>query len=149
MVTRVASLAAALLYAVTASADEPERLAALRREFESKRNPREADRVRYITALVRLRESFTRADYKKMEAIDSEIIKHPMPSDVDSADLQKRLLGQWTSPRHSYLYRADGTWTMLPESEHGTQATHGLWHIKANKCFQNAILKRPEPPDKG
>lgn len=105
--------------------------------------------MHYITALVRLRETFTRADYKKMEAIDAEIIKHPMPPDVDSAALHKSVVGRWTSPRHRYLYRADSTWTMLPEFEDGYQATHGVWHIEGNKFFQNAVMQPPEPPDKG
>jgi len=30
------------------------------------------------------------------------------------------------SPRHDYLYRRDGSWTMLPGDE-GT--THGTWRI--------------------
>jgi hypothetical protein len=145
---RIAVLGAALLYTITACADEPERLVQLRQQFESLRNPTEADRVQYITALVRLREGFTRADYKKMEAIDSEIIRHPMPADVNSADLRKRLIGEWTSPRHNYSYRGNGTWTMLPEFEEGIQATHGVWQIDGNKFFQN-IVQPAEPPDKG
>lgn len=27
----------------------------------------------------------------------------------------KDVAGYWNSPRHSYLYKPDGTWTMLPE----------------------------------
>jgi hypothetical protein len=140
----LATFAFTLVCAVTASGDEPQRLAKLREQFESLRHPTETDRVRYITALVRLRESFTRADYKKMKTIDSEIIKHPMRSDIEPADLRKRLIGQWTSPRHSYLYRADGTWTMLPEVVDGSQSTHGVWRIEGNKFFQRATVEPPE-----
>ncbi len=149
MLTRIATLVVASFYVATVAADEPKRLVDLRQRFHALQRSTESDRVRYITALVRLRESFTRADYKKMEAIDAEIITHPIPPDVDSADLRKRIFGRWMSPRHSYLYRADGTWTMLPEFEDGYQATHGVWHIEGNKFFQNALVQPPEPPDKG
>ena len=149
MLKRAATLGLAMLFAAAVAAEDPQRLIALRRQFDSLQHPTEADRVQYITALVRLRESLTRADYKEWEAIDAEIIKHPMPPDVDSADLRKRVVGEWTSPRHRYLYRADGTWTMLPEFEDGYQATHGVWHIEGNKFLQNAVMQPPEPPDKG
>jgi hypothetical protein len=79
-----------------------------------------------------------------MFAIDAEVIKHPMPSDADTAKLRKRLLGQWTSPRHSYLYRADGTWTMLPEIIDGEKTTHGVWHIEGNKFFRHASVESAE-----
>src|SRR5438445_210349 len=108
MLTRIATLVVASFYVATVAADEPKRLVELRQRFHALQRSTESDRVRYITALVRLRESFTRADYKKMEAIDAEIITHPIPPDVDSADLRKRIVGRWMSPRHSYLYRADG-----------------------------------------
>src|SRR5438552_4952947 len=105
MLTRIATLVVASFYVATVAADEPKRLVELRQRFHALQRSTESDRVRYITALVRLRESFTRADYKKMEAIDAEIITHPIPPDVDSADLCKRIVGRWMSPRHSYLPR--------------------------------------------
>jgi hypothetical protein len=144
MLTRVATAASALLCATQLIAQEPRQLIELRRAFESLARSTEADRVRYITRLVRLRESFTRADYKQIEAIDTEVIKYPMPSDVNSADLRKHLVGQWTSPRHNYLYRADGTWMMLPEFVDGMQATHGVWRIERNRFFQNASIQTPD-----
>src|SRR5437867_7218624 len=136
LTTRIAFLTVALLATTSAMEQEPTELAEARRKFESLKHPTEADRVRYITHLVRLRESFTRAQAEMMIAIDAEVIKHPMPADVDTAKLRKRLVGQWTSPRHGYLYRADGTWTMLPEVIDGEKTTHGVWHIEGNKFFQ-------------
>ncbi len=144
MLSRIASISAALLVLSVTHADEPQELVQLRHRFEAIKHPAESDRVRYITSLVRLRESFTRADYKKMEAIDAEVIKHPMPSDVDSTEFRKRLVGRWTSPRHSYLYRANGTWTMLPELVDGQQSTHGVWRIEGNRFFQHATVESPE-----
>src|SRR5882762_7762199 len=99
MFTRVATVMVALSCAITSSADEPKRLTELRQRFQALQHPTEVDRVRYITALVRLRESLTRADSEKMKAIDSEIIKYPIPDSADSAALRKRILGHWTSPR--------------------------------------------------
>jgi len=43
--------------------------------------------------------------------------------------------------RHDYLYRADGTWTMLPEQE---GITHGVWRIEGNQYFSIATI---EPAD--
>ena len=139
---RVATLVIALTIASAVANDEPKQLRDARREYESLAHPSEAARVRYITRLVRLRESFTRADYKMMEVIDAEVIRHPMPATADSGTLSKRVVGQWTSPRHQYLYRANGTWTMLPVED--AETTHGVWHIEANKFFQNASVQLPD-----
>jgi hypothetical protein len=118
------------------AAAEPTELTDARRKFDSLQQPTEADRVRYVTQLVRLRESFTRRDADKMLAIDKEVMRHPMPVPPDPHQLAKLIVGKWTSPRHQYLYRADGTWTMLPEFEDGYQATHGIWHIEGNRFSQ-------------
>ena len=146
---RIAALIIGVFFIGTVFAEEQKQLVELKQQFQSLHNPNDSDRVRYITALVRLRESFTRKDYKKMEEIDAEIIKHPMLPNVDSDSLRKRIIGKWTSPRHNYLYRTDGTWTMLPEFENGNKATHGVWHIEGNKFFENAHINPPLPPDKG
>ena len=137
MLSHVATLIVVLSCAITNSSDEPERLTELRQRFHALQHPTEADRVRYITALVRLRETFTRADSDKMGAIDAEVINYPIPEDVDSAALRKRIVGHWSSPRHQYLYRADGTWTILPEFIEGVKSTAGTWSIEGNRFIQN------------
>ena len=43
------------------------------------------------------------------------------------------MAGKWMSPRHEYLFRKDGTWTMDP-SEPGI--AHGRWHIEGNQFYQ-------------
>jgi hypothetical protein len=144
MLKRVATVIVALSCAIISSGDEPKRLTELRQRFHALQHRSEADRVRYITALVRLRESFTRADSEKMKAIDAEVINYPIPEDVDSAALRERIVGDWTSPRHQYVYRADGTWTMRPEFIDGEKTTHGVWHIEGNKFFQHATVQSPE-----
>jgi hypothetical protein len=107
---RVAILVAVSAILSAANADEPKELRDARRGFESLKHPTEADRVLYVTRLVRLRESFTRADYKILETIDAEVIRHPMPTAVDAGVLRKSLVGRWQSPRRPYFYHADGTW---------------------------------------
>ncbi|HZC55918.1 MAG TPA: hypothetical protein VE396_07700 [Xanthobacteraceae bacterium] len=61
------------------------------------------------------RESSLKTD--EWQAIGAEIKRHPAPNDSDSKTLTGLLVGEWKSPRHDYLYWADGTWTMLPVEE--------------------------------
>ncbi len=134
---RVATILLAVGIMSAAIAAEPKELGDARREFESLKNPTESDRMRYITRLVRLRESFTRADAEMMLAIDKEVIRHPMPVPPGPNELRRRVIGKWTSPRHQYLYRANGTWTMLPEFIDGEKSTAGTWSIEGNQFIQN------------
>jgi len=139
---RVAILVAASAVLSAANADEPKQLRDARREFESLKHPTEADRVLYVTRLVRLRESFTRADYKILETIDAEVIRHPMPKAVDAGMLRKRLVGRWQSPRRPYFYHADGTWA---SNEDISESTGGTWRIDGNQFFQNYRGDTPAP----
>jgi hypothetical protein len=143
MSTHVAIAVAAILVAISATAEEPKEFGDARREFDSRQHPTEADRVRYVTRLVRLRESFTRADLAELDAIDAEIIRHPMPATADSGELSKRLVGRWQSPRRPYFYHADGTWAANDDTP---QDTGGTWRIEGNRFFQNY---RGEAPDRG
>jgi hypothetical protein len=144
MLAPTATIVSTMFWIATVSADEPKLLIKLRQRFEALQHPNEADRVHYITAPVRLRESLTRADADKMKAIDAEIIKHPMPLEVDSAALRKRLVGRWRSPRHSYLYRADGTWTTSDFTDANEATPHGLWRIEGNKFFHHRLAQPSE-----
>jgi hypothetical protein len=136
--------AAATAGPVAARAQQPERMRNLsafekvKRDFEKLSHPDEADRSSYITRLVRLREKSARAKTDEWPAIDAEIKRHPAPSDTISSGL---LVGQWESPRHDYLLRADGTWTMLPEEE---GVTHGRWRVEGNQYFDTAAVEPPE-----
>ena len=80
-----------------------------------------------------------------MFAIDAEVMQHPMPAKVRTEVLAKRLVGRWQSPRHSYFYHADGTWTS-DEDTHPAEEPMGAWRIEANKFFQNYA---GDPLDKG
>ena len=44
------------------------------------------------------------------------------------------------SIEHEYLYRADGTWTMLPEEK---DVTRGRWRIEGNQYFSSALIELP------
>ena len=122
------------------AAKEPVELSNARKEFEA--HPTEAARVQYITQLVRLREKILAAHRDGWEAIDAEIIRHPMPGPADS----KLLVGQWASPRHLYLYRADGTWTTDDEGLDLATATNGTWRIEGNNYFHT--FSRDVSPDR-
>jgi hypothetical protein len=88
-----------------------------------------------------MREEAARQNTDAWQAIDTEIKQHLAPSDSDSKTFSSLLVGKWESPRHDYLFRGDGTWTMLPIEEN---TTHGRWHIDGNQYFDTAAI---EPPD--
>jgi len=136
------TIAALIAFSTVLRAEEPKELSHLRREYQLLKHASEADRVRYITRLVRLRETFSRLDEVALLAIDAEIIRHPMSSAVDSKALSKTLVGQWQSPRHSYFYHNDGTWA---SDEDIPMATGGTWRIERNRFFQNYHGNQPDP----
>jgi hypothetical protein len=142
VITRIPIVVLGIVIAFSASAQEPRELRDARREYDTLKQPAEADRVQYITRLVRLRESFTRKEAEKMFAIDAEIRRYPMPATVAIQVPMARVLGRWQSPRHAYFFRRDGSWT----SDEDTNAPLGTWRIEGNKFFQNYT---DEPADKG
>lgn len=129
-----------VLIAARLSAGEPQQLQKARGNYEKIPHPSEAARSDYITRLVRMRETFARLKTDEWQAIDAEIKRHPAPADSDSKVLARLLAGRWASPRHDYLFRADGTWTMLPEEEDGEKNSHGHWRIEGNQYFETAAL---------
>ena len=137
---------AAVAWPVAARAQQPEysryvgALQRAKRDYEKISHPSEADRSNYITRLVRLREKAIAGKTYDWQAIGDEIKQHPAPSDSDSKTLSGLLVGQWESPRHDYLYRADGTWTMLPIEP---DITHGTWRIEGNQYFDTVATEPP------
>lgn len=113
-----------------------------KRRFDKISQPSEAARSDYVTRLVRIREEMARQKNDEWKAIDNEIREHPAPKDSDAKVLSRHLVGKWSSPRHDYLYRRDGSWTMLPADE-GT--THGTWRIEGNQFFTTASIGPPDP----
>jgi len=82
-----------------------------------------------------MREQAARQNNDAWQAIDAEIKLHPAPNDSDAKTLAGLIVGEWQSPRHDTLYRADGTWTLLP-AEAGI--LHGTWHVEGNQYFDTA-----------
>ncbi len=111
-----------------------------KRDYDKIPHPSEADRSNYITRLVRLREKATAGKTYDWQAINDEIKQHPAPTDSDGKILSSLLVGQWGSPRHDYLYKADGTWTMLPIEP---DITHGDWRVEGNQYFDTAATEPP------
>ena len=130
-----------LIFACTCLAGaEPEELLAARKQFAQLPNPTEADRQAHISALAKLRMAF--ADENSSDdcfAVDAEISRHPAPE--NSETYRKLMVGQWSSPRHEYVYREDGTWSMLPEEE---GITHGRWRIEGNQFFTSVASEPKE-----
>lgn len=116
------------------SATEPEGLVQAKNQFAQLPDPTEADRQNYLLELSKLRESLAQnAGSEDCFKVDAEIRRHPAPEDTKG--YTKLMVGKWSSPRHEYIYRADGTWSMLPEEE-GT--TRGSWRIEGNRFFNQA-----------
>jgi hypothetical protein len=113
----------------------------VRRDYEKASHPGEAARSNYITRLVRMREAAARAKSDEWQAIDTEIKSHPAPEDSDSKTLASHIVGEWQSPRHDYLYRADGTWTLLPVEE---GILHGSWRVEGNQYFDTNASEPPQ-----
>jgi hypothetical protein len=106
-------------------------LAEAKRDYAKLSKPSEAARADYITRLARLRDKAADANTDAWKAIDAEIKQHPAPKDSeDGKALTALRVGRWEPPRHDYLYRADGTWTMLPAEPDITQDT---WRIAGNQ----------------
>ncbi|PYX62951.1 MAG: hypothetical protein DMG78_32495, partial [Acidobacteria bacterium] len=76
----------------------------------------EAARVRYVTKLAGMLgqgmeywwRTHDRMGGPNLDGVEEELIKHPAPGNADSKELSRLLVGKWLSPRHVYVFRADG-----------------------------------------
>ena len=123
-------------------AAEPKELQNARQHYEQGSDHSEAARTRYMTRLVRMREKYASLKTDDWQSIDAEIRRHPGPISEPS-QFSKLLVGKWRSPRHDYLYRPDGTWTMLPEQIDGVDSTHGLWRIEGDQSIETVATNPP------
>jgi hypothetical protein len=125
----------AALAPLTARAAEPRELVESRKLLASR--PDVERRTEIMTGLVHLRARLARENDPAWKAVDAEIARNPITDKAPKELLIERISGKWASPRHAYLYRADGTWTMLPAA---ANATKGNWLVEGNK-FISGVTK--------
>jgi hypothetical protein len=102
----------------------------------------EAARVRYVTKLADMSAQLTpkilhnpdvdakEAYANQAGAIGQELRKRPMPRNVDSRKLSQLLVGEWQSPRHTYVFRADGAYGIADEQR-------DKWRIDGNEYIDD------------
>jgi hypothetical protein len=75
-----------------------------------------------------------------------ELNKSDTVASQSDAELTKLMVGKWTTGRHEYLYRANGTWQMLPAD---ISSSHGTWRIVHHQLieggWQRAHFPRGQP----
>ena len=138
--TLILSLTSFLL-ATNLPANEPKEVTAARKEYEKAQPKDEAARLRYVTVLanavhgyvVEFHDTGSRKHGDELQALSKELGQHPAPKDSDSKKLTQLMVGKWETTRHDFIYRKDGTYSMLPIEE-GT--TSGKWHIEGNQFIQ-------------
>jgi hypothetical protein len=122
------------------TSDDPG-LKAAKAEYQSSSHD-ETARVRYVTKLANMSAQLTPkilhnpdvdakvAYANQAGAIEEELRKHPMPRNVDSRKLSQLLIGEWESPRHTYVFRADGTYGVADEQR-------DKWRIDGNEYIDD------------
>ena len=118
---------------VSTHATEKQEFDAAKQEYEQSSRD-ETARVAYVTKLAQIKERLLREQNEQADnlkrAINSECQKHPTPKDVDSKKLRQLIVGKWASPRHTYVYLANGKCGM----EGG--ALGNSWRIQGNQLIQ-------------
>jgi len=66
-----------------------------------------------------------------LDGVEEELIKHPAPGNADSKELSRLLVGKWLSPRHVYVFRADGTYGLVDTDE------RIKWRINGNEYLDD------------
>ena len=52
---------------------------------------------------------------------------------LSDTELRQLMVGRWTTGRHDYDYKADGTWRMLPAD---ASTTKGTWRIENHQLIE-------------
>jgi len=99
----------------------------------------EAARVRYVTKLAGMLgqgmeywwRTHDRMGGPNLDGVEEELIKHPAPGNADSKELSRLLVGKWLSPRHVYVFRADGTYGLVDTDE------RIKWRINGNEYLDD------------
>jgi len=104
------------------------RLNAAKVEYEHSSHD-EAARIRYVTKLADIYKAELGSALAAVD-VEHELRKHPMPRNVDSRKLSQLLIGNWDSPRHTYVFRADGTYGVSDEQR-------DKWRIDGNEYIDD------------
>ena len=132
-----------LLLGMAASAravDAPAKLTAIEARYDQTQLGKdESLREKYILELATLRWRLAHKNQPGWQAVDAEIARHPAPPTSDTKALTKVRVGIWHSPRHDYLFRADGTWTMDPDDANAN-TTRGTWSIHGNSYSESSTV---------
>ena len=121
---------------VLIQAAEKQDFEAAKQQYEQSSHD-EAARVTYVTKLAQLKVELLKVPNEQDDlkrAINSECQKLPYRKGVDSKKLKQLIVGTWASPRHHYVYRANGKW--------GTEggAISGNWRIQGNQLIQGDVI---------
>lgn len=119
-------------------AAEPKDLEVAKKEYAQNAHPDEAARIHYVQTLAALRDKLAKSN-GDWQAVDAELRRHPAPKDASTAAYTNLRVGEWTSPRHGYVYRKNGTWSMTPVEP---DATRGGWKIEGNQYFAGAMAEQ-------
>lgn len=139
---KLLGIVVALFVASHLSAQTPSKqdIEAAKQEYERAVPPgNEKARLTYVSKLAQIADRFV-SEYRRgqrndetMNAINSELQKHPAPRDIDSKKLTQLLVGKWESPRRTYVFRADGKWG----SEEGSVPVASNWRIQGNQLIED------------
>lgn len=66
--------------------------------------------------------------------------QHGTAITLSDKELTKCMVGKWTTGRHDYVFRPNGTWQMLPIIKGGTG---GKWHIENGRLYDGNPPGRP------
>lgn len=116
------------------------------RDYDTNRKQMAAEdaRLKYVSALVEIAYRYMSIDkgnawehlQSGWEALNREIAKYPAAK--NSKGLSKVLVGKWESPRHDYIYYANGKWSMLPIED---GVTSGHWRIDGNQYWDGDVVE--------
>ena len=73
-------------------------------------------------------------------------ISVPAAPDQSDGELNRLMVGAWRSPRHDYIYFADGTWWMGRKQ---AGVLHGRWRIRNHRLETSSTYSDEAGPEPG
>ena len=125
-------------YTTGATEGEPEFVSKLDRVSERLKQLRQQERAQIIERHVQEYRQTREVDedYPILsQAIDQELNAHPTAKNANPKKLARFLIGRWQSPRHIYVFNADGTTGL----EDDTTARKQKWRIRGNQIFEDNV----------